>query len=104
MSELRSAGAALTGPTGALLTIGLLAAAGNFGSGQSGLGALSLIGKIVFDDSMERLLIGLDAENGLGEFYLTDSFAGHVVNLDCRHLTLSFLSLSQTSSAGWCLR
>ena len=53
---------------------------------------------------MESLLIGLDTENGLGEFHLTDSFAGHVINLNSRHLTLSFLSLSQISSAGWCSR
>ena len=55
------------------------------------LGALALIGEIVLDGRMEDGLVGLYAENGLGELVFADFVACHVVD-DCfRHLTLSFL-------------
>jgi hypothetical protein len=54
------------------------AAAANFASGLSGLGALTAIGKEVDNRGVHGNRVGLYAENGFGERNLADDLAGHV--------------------------
>ena len=77
--------------TGALLSPGLSAAAGNFGSGQSGLGALALVGKIVLDNSVNSNSVGFDAKQSIAQFDLANCLAGHVININLRHCSSSSL-------------
>src|SRR5699024_3487902 len=63
VGPLRSTGGTLTGVTGALLAPGLAAAAGNLGTGQSALSALTAVGQVILDHIVNDVLVGLDAED-----------------------------------------
>ena len=103
VGPLRRTGAALTGVAGTLLTPGLLAAAGDLGTGQSALRALTAIRQVVLDHFMHNSLIGLDAKNAVAQLHGTDGLAGHVQNVDGRHYKHSFPYLLR-AEAFWGLR
>ena len=75
--------------TGALLTPGLLAAAGNLGAGQSTLSALTAVGQMILYDVVNDSLIGLDPENGIRELDLADLLTSHVEHVRFRHDSIS---------------
>ena len=106
MGPLGRTGAALTGVAGALLSPGLLAAAGHFGAGQSALGALTAVCQVIHHDGMDGGLVGFYAENALGEFHLADLLASHIIDVCFRHFSNSpFLTgFWQMPSGGWHVR
>ena len=64
MGEVGVAGGALTGAAGALLTIGLRAAAGDLGLGKGGLCALTQVGQMVADGQNASAGWSLQSEPG----------------------------------------
>src|SRR5699024_9501634 len=78
VGPLGSADRALSRVAGAFLSPGLAAAAGDLGTGQSGLGALALVGEVGDNRLMHYVSIGFNAENGLGKFHRGDFLAGHI--------------------------
>ena len=89
MGPLRSAGAALTGAAGALLTERLCAAAADLGAGQSGLGAVAEICKMVANNGVHGRDARLNTENGIGELDFADLCACHVKHFYGRHCSSS---------------
>ena len=75
---------------GAFLSPGLTAAAADLGTGQSGLGALTLVGQVGDNRQVHGSLVGLNAEHGLGKLDLGNGFASHIKYRNLRHWYSSF--------------
>ena len=85
MRPLGSAGGTLTGAAGALLTIGLLAAAGNFTAGLGALGALTAVGEVSHDHLMENGLVDGLTKYILGKLDIANDLTGNIVQCYVRH-------------------
>ena len=83
---LRRTDTTLTGTSGSLLTVRLLAAASNFGTGQSALGALATIRQLRHYYFVHYMGVDFNAEDLVVQFQLAACVAVHIINSYFRHV------------------
>src|SRR5690606_4634906 len=97
--ELRSADRALAGPAGALLPVGLLAAAADLAAGLGGVRALAARGLLGDDDLVHQRDVRLLVEDRLRELDAPAGRALGSLDLDGRHCQFSPFTAVRTSTS-----